>query len=70
MNNDIAKNKINAALRLLEMIDKVNGIIIISQQMKSPLMLKQYKHLKKDYTLQLQELLIEFKLKAELSDAA
>ena len=66
----ITKNKINAALRLLEMIDKTNRIIRLSKEMKSPLMLKQYKYLKKDYTAQLQELLEEFQLKASISDAA
>ena len=66
----ITKDNINAALRLLEMIDKTNRIIRLSKEMKSPLMLKQYKYLKKDYTAQLQELLEEFQLKASISDAA
>jgi len=62
------KNKLNAAIRLLELIDGTNRSIEISKGMDSPLMVRQYKHLKKKYTLQLQELLSEFKLSAVLSD--
>lgn len=64
------KNKINAALRLLELIDNTNRIIQLSQEMESPLMQRQYRHLKKDYAAQLQELLQEFKLNALLTDVA
>jgi len=64
------KNKIQAVLRLLELIDNTNRIIQLSQEMKSPLMLRQYQYLKKDYTAQLQDLLQEFKLNVLLTDAA
>lgn len=67
---EIRRNRLNAALRLLELIDGTNRSIEISKRMNSPSMVKQYKHLKKRYTEQLQELLLEFKLAVTLSDAA
>lgn len=66
---ELRKNRLNAAIRLLELIDGTNRSIEISKGMNSPLMVRQYKYLKKKYTLQLQELLTEFKLSAILSDA-
>ncbi len=68
--SELKKNKLNAAIRLLELIDGTNKSIEISRTMNSPLMVRQYKHLKKQYTDQLQELLLDFKLSAVLSDAA
>ena len=68
--NDIRKNRIQAALRLLELIDNMNRGIEISKEMESPLMVRQYSHLKKEYAEQFQELLLDFKLFFELKDAA
>lgn len=48
--------------QLLGLIEGVNKDIAISQKMDSPLMVKQYQHLKEDYTQQLLELLKDYQL--------
>ncbi|MCB0633191.1 MAG: hypothetical protein R2824_03760 [Saprospiraceae bacterium] len=56
--------------RLLTLIDGVNEDIKASQAIGNDLLIKQYHHLKKDYTSQLLELLKNYQLPIHLDEAA
>ena len=64
------KIKVNAIARLLELIDGVNQDLEAGKLVGNKLLVKQYKHLKKDYTQQLLELLEEYQLPIHLDEAA
>ena len=64
------KAKVNAIARLLELIEGVNQDLESSRSIDNTLLVKQYAHLKKDYTKQLLELLEEFNLRIHLDEAA
>ncbi|HFA49630.1 MAG TPA: hypothetical protein ENJ95_11510 [Bacteroidetes bacterium] len=57
-------------LRLLHLIEGVNKSIENSREMESTTMLKQYKHLKSQYTKEFLTLLAEFKMPIQLAKAA
>ncbi len=64
------KIKVNAITRLLELIEGVNQDLERSRSIENTLLVKQYEHLKKDYTQQLLDLLEEYNLPIHLDEAA
>jgi hypothetical protein len=72
MNDPENKHKIKAEAlqRILALIEGVNEDIKASQEMGNDLLVKQYYHLKKDYTSQLLELLANYQLPIHLDEAA
>ena len=56
------KEKISIADKILDQLDsieQINQLIEISKKMKSPLMVRQHEHLKKEYTQNLFKMLQE-----------
>lgn len=64
------KIKVNAIARLLELIEGVNQDLESSRSIDNSLLVKQYEHLKKDYTQQLLDLLEDYGLPIHLDEAA
>ena len=64
------QEKYTQILRLLHLIEGVNKSIKNSQAMKSRLMIKQYEHLKKQYTEEFLKALEEYKLQIGILEAA
>ena len=65
----LLKNRQNAFLRLLELIDDVNEEIQISKELKSDLMVKQAKFIKNKYVTELTQLLLEYEILIKLEAA-
>lgn len=65
----LLKNRKNAFLRLLELIDDVNEEIQISKELKSDLMVKQAKFIKNKYVTELTQLLLEYEIPVKLEAA-
>lgn len=65
----LLKNRKNAFLRLLELIDDVNEEIKISKELKSNLMVKQAKYIKRKYVKELTQLLLEYEIPVKLEAA-
>jgi hypothetical protein len=63
------ENLIEAITHLVRLIADVNTDIEIAQQRKDNLGLRQYQHLKKDYTNQLNDLLRRLNLVSDLQPA-
>ena len=64
------KIRVNAIARLLELIEGVNQDLESSRSIDNTLLIKQYEHLKKDYTQQLLDLLKEYNLPIHIGEAA
>lgn len=64
------KIKVNAIAMLLELIEGVNEDLESSRSIDNKLLVKQYEHLKKDYTQQLLDLLEDYNLPIHLDEAA
>ena len=62
--------KLKAIKRLLVLIDEANREQELSIKIKANLMVRQAAHLKKQYTLELLDLLAEYKLPVKLLEAA
>lgn len=63
------KNRQNAFLKLLELIADVNEEIRISKELKSDLMVKQAKYIKRKYVKELTQLLLEYEIPVKLKAA-
>jgi hypothetical protein len=57
-------------LRLLHLIEGVNKSIENSQKLNNALMIRQYDHLKKQYTQEFLEVLADYKMPIHFSEAA
>ena len=53
------KTSLDKILNQLSLIEDINKDILVSQELKSPLMVKQYEHLKKQYVKNLFKMLEE-----------
>lgn len=68
-NSKFLKNRRNAFLRLLELIDDANEEIKISKELKSDLMARQAIYIKNKYVKELSELLREYNISVKLEAA-
>lgn len=62
----ILKNRQNAFLRLLTLVDDVNEEIKISKKLGSDLMVKQAKYIKRKYVKELIQLLLEYDIPVKI----
>jgi len=67
--NKLLKNRRNAFLRLLELIDDANEEIQISKELNSDLMVKQAIYIKNKYVKELSGLLEEYNIMVKLEAA-